>query len=422
MRVPTRYGEEISADESALLGIGAEGMVLRASLSNGRVVAFKIFTYEKPGARQQVEWLRGKTAGWNAPPLFAFPFDMTDAPMGVVTPLVSGGNGLSVYLADVPSFSPVRIAIALQLARAFDVLRSRGIYFNDWHPGNILVVNRESRFPHVVLIDFQCAFGAGSPPALGGGIELTIAPEVEKTGYTPAADVYAFATLLHWILLGFWPIQTARDRELDFEVIQQRKLQGWLYRGCLGDVFNLCPPYGSVAPSMLSDQLIEFFSNALSPEPLARKVETPVTPMLTGMVKSFSLGICQRCLTTFSLYRLTAPVCLHCSFDLRLRVLFNGRHLPDGRGNNTGWIFGREDFRDSPYRNSISGHHLEIQRHAKAALLLRQFGANGSYVIARKYPSQQRFIPQGAEYLLEAGDLVFVHPDVDPIAIVSAGS
>ncbi|MBD8051977.1 protein kinase domain-containing protein [Limnohabitans radicicola] len=423
MRVRTKYGDEIRADESALLGMGAEGMVLRAKLRNGRVVAFKIFTYEKPGAQQQIEWLRGKTAGWNAPPLFAFPFDMTDAPMGIVTPLVSGGDGLSAYLSDVPSFSPVRIAIAMQLARAFDVLRSRGIFFNDWHPGNVLVVERQSRFPHVILIDFQCAFGPGAPPAMGGGTDLTIAPEVEQTGYTPAADIYAFAVLLHWVLLGFWPVQTDVDNALDYELIRQRKLQGWLYDkssgGGLLAFLRPRPPYGSVAPSMLSDQLKGFFSSALSPNPVARQASSPVSGMLASMVRTFSLAICQKCLTTFSLHSLTSRACPHCGFDMTLSVSFHGRRLTELSEQQTGWVFGRDDFQDSPHKGRISRNHMEIQRHAMVALVLRQFGENGSYVITQKHPRQPRFVPSGTEYLLEPGDQVFVHPDVDPIVVIS---
>lgn len=126
-----------------------------------------------------------------------------------------------------------RLSVALQTARAVNVLHQRGIMHRDIKSLNLVLthgVRQPTDLPHVKLIDFGLArIKALEPGAdtdswsnltLGVGTLNWMAPEVLCTkSYNEKVDVWSYGMLLYELLTGHIPFDSMSELEISMSIV-----------------------------------------------------------------------------------------------------------------------------------------------------------------------------------------------------------
>ncbi|KAM0325113.1 hypothetical protein ACHAQA_007652 [Verticillium albo-atrum] len=114
---------------------------------------------------------------------------------------------------------PVRTQWASQAAKALDALHMAGITHNDVAPRNFLLDDALN----LRICDFgSSSFPEGSPPIQAPGPRYQ--PRRWPTGYrpTPADDVFALGSVLHFIMTGEEPLSEVEEGEVELRFAEGR--------------------------------------------------------------------------------------------------------------------------------------------------------------------------------------------------------
>lgn len=129
------------------------------------------------------------------------------------------GEDLSRMLArEGPLPLPRALAIAAQIARALAAAHRCGVVHRDIKPQNCLRIARDGDPDFIKVLDFGLAkvlSGTGKNTWTVGGSPGYIAPEIYRGGRTDhRVDIYALGVVVHTLVLGRLPAQTASDVDL----------------------------------------------------------------------------------------------------------------------------------------------------------------------------------------------------------------
>lgn len=106
-----------------------------------------------------------------------------------------------------------RIAVCLNVARSFYALHARGFCYQDVNFGNIFLFERTGE---VLVCDNDNVNIDGADASIYGTKKF-MAPEVVRRESLPntRTDLYSMAVLFHYVLMGWHPLEGAREHAID---------------------------------------------------------------------------------------------------------------------------------------------------------------------------------------------------------------
>lgn len=216
--LPAKLGEVIGGYRlESLIGEGGMGCVYAASHHRlGRPAAVKVLRTAYAADVDYVQRFFDEARVVNAirhPNIIdIFDFVELENPLRVacIMELLEGHTLRTTLKAQVLELREA-INLGIQLADALSVVHRLNVVHRDLKPDNIFVLQDPgdfSRVPSIKVLDFgiakvQAPTGERTTPGMVLGTPGYMAPEqVSGQGVTPAADVYAFGTLLYEMLSG----------------------------------------------------------------------------------------------------------------------------------------------------------------------------------------------------------------------------
>jgi hypothetical protein len=199
----------------AQLGEGSFSRVFEAEdVRDGSFVALKVF---HPG-QQQSGFVREAGVGLGERhPNLLHARDVGYLEGGqryVAYPLARGGT-LRDRLGGEALPQPFVRHVAVQIARALEVLHQQGVVHRDLKPDNVLLAD-DGLFPRVVLGDLGSSWVVRRASALGDvGSPAYMAPEQIEGECDTRADLYSFGVLLYEMLTGERPFDGSINSILD---------------------------------------------------------------------------------------------------------------------------------------------------------------------------------------------------------------
>ena len=286
--------------------------------------------------------------------------------VGVIQPLANG-VALSTLLEQ-PSYSfQDGIMIATALSRVLSRLEHLGVGHGDLAPNNIFA-HRNGKHFEVYLIDLSNAVIPGAPKPTFLGQEYYLAPEVALTDSAPTleSDRFAFATIVHLLLLLRHPFSAVPEANQDAaSYLAFLKSASWVEDPMAPRVVT--QSVGRTV-GVLSRDVQALFRSALEVDPKRRPTFDQWTTRLETSLHN--LHACDVCGQSFinEKTRVRCPCCLEPAPSYAFQV--NGKSIPL---SGTYTKVGREEIGGDM---TVSREHVVFERQG-FALVVRCLSDNG---------------------------------------------
>lgn len=205
------------------IGAGGFGEVFRAwDPVLTREVALKLIdTGDRPApGRELIAAEARRMARMRHPAILAVHgADEQDGRLGIWTDLLTGRT-LEAILAENGSLPPARVLeLALPLCDALLAVHRKALTHGDFKPANIIIQDDGSP----VLIDFGAAREVLTETVTEGSPQVMAPESFDGVHASPAADMYAFGTVIYRLLSGRYPISADTLGQLQQRLQQSQR-------------------------------------------------------------------------------------------------------------------------------------------------------------------------------------------------------